>query len=468
MSLLADARATLMPGFVGTELPDWMAALLADGLVSCCLYGENVVDPAQLRRLSDAVRAVRPDAIVALDEEGGDVTRVHYGAGSPFPGAAVLGRADDLDWTRSVAARVGEHVRAVGATMAFGPVADVNVDPDNPVIGVRSFGADAQRTARHAAAWVEGVQGVGVAATAKHFPGHGDTAVDSHVGLPVVHADTALLHARELAPFRAVIAAGAAAIMTSHIVVPAIDAVPATHSRAILTDLLRGELGHQGVIVSDALDMAGASAEIGIPEAAVRALAAGCDLLCLGTATGAEGIAAIERAVLAAVAEGRLDEERVRDAARRTRAMAAAGPQPLPLSALGEATADDLARIRSTFAVGEDALRWIAQHERELAVGVVRLERAANIAAGAVPWDPFDGSTVVEPGAVPLLPAGPLIVLGKDLERGQESAASITALRERHDVLVIDAGWSAGRLADIATFGASRACGLALREMLGR
>ncbi|WP_072312693.1 glycoside hydrolase family 3 N-terminal domain-containing protein [Agrococcus sp. Marseille-P2731] len=466
MSLLADARATLMPGFVGTELPAWMAGLLAEGLVSCCLYGENVVDPQQLRRLSDAVRAVRADAIVALDEEGGDVTRVHYATGSPFPGAAVLGRADDLDWTRSIAARVGEHVRAVGATMTFGPVADVNVDPDNPVIGVRSFGADAQLAARHAAAWVEGAQGVGVAATAKHFPGHGDTAVDSHVGLPVVHADVALLRARELEPFRAVIAAGAAAIMTSHILVPAIDAVPATHSRAILTELLRGELGYEGLIVSDALDMAGASAEIGIPEAAVRALTAGCDLLCLGTATGAEGIAAIERAVLAAVEEGRLDAERVRDAARRTRARAAAAPPPLPLSALGDATADDLARIRSTFSVTEEALRWIAQHRGEAAV--VRLERAANIAAGAVPWDPFEGSVVVEPGAVPQLQAGPVIVLGKDLERGPESAASIAALRERHDLLVVDAGWSAGRLADVATFGASRACGLALREMLAR
>ncbi|HET8868144.1 MAG TPA: glycoside hydrolase family 3 N-terminal domain-containing protein [Agrococcus sp.] len=466
MSLEHDVRATLMPGFTGTELPAWMAALLADGLVSCCLYGENAVDPAQLRRLTDAVRAVRSDAIVALDEEGGDVTRVHYRSGSPFPGAAVLGRADDPAWTRSVGERVGEHVRAVGATMAFGPVADVNVDPDNPVIGVRSMGADAQLAARHAAAWIEGLQATGVAATAKHFPGHGDTAVDSHVGLPVVHADVATLRERELVPFRAAIEAGTAAIMTSHILVPALDDVPATHSRAILTGLLRGELGFRGVIVSDALDMAGASAAIGIPEAAVRALAAGCDLLCLGTATGPEGVAAIERAVLEAVAGGRLDAARVRDAAERTRALAAGAPPPMPLTAIREATDDDLARIRSTFSVRDRAHRWLAAQHR--AATVVRLERAANIAAGAVPWDPFEDSIVVEPGVVPQLPPGPVIVVGKDLERGPGAAATIEPLRARHDVLAIDMGWSGGVLADIATFGASRACGLALRGLLAR
>lgn len=464
MSLLQDVRATLMPGFSGTELPGWVSALLADGLVSCCLYGENVVDAAQLRVLTDALRAARPDAIVALDEEGGDVTRVHYADGSPFPGAAVLGRADDAGWTHAVGARVGEHVRAIGGTMTFGPVADVNVDPDNPVIGVRSMGDDALLAARHVAAWVAGAQSSGVAATAKHFPGHGDTAVDSHLGLPVVHADLATLRSRELVPFVAAIEAGVAAIMTSHILVPALDDVPATHSHVILTELLRGELGFDGVIVSDALDMAGASATIGIPEAAVRALAAGCDLLCLGTATGPEGIAAIERAVLAAIDAGRLSADRVRDAARRTRALAAAGSAPMPAATIGDAPDDELRRIRSTFLVQPRARRWLASPPA--APAVVRLERAANIAAGAVPWDPFPASTVVEPGAMPQLPPGPVIVLGKDLERGPEAAATVAALRERHEVLVIDMGWSRGELADIATFGASRACGLALRGML--
>src|SRR5439155_201981 len=143
---------------------------------------------------------------------------------------------------------------------------------------------DAELVARHSRAWVHGLQSTGVAACAKHFPGHGDTAVDSHLGLPVVEHDLDVLRERELLPFVAAIEAGGAAVMTSHIVLSQLDpGVPATMSRRILTGLLREELGFEGVVVTDALDMAGASATIGIPEAAVRSLAAGADLLCLGS-----------------------------------------------------------------------------------------------------------------------------------------------------------------------------------------
>ncbi|MFC7432396.1 MULTISPECIES: glycoside hydrolase family 3 N-terminal domain-containing protein [unclassified Agrococcus] len=468
-SLLHDVRAVLMPGFAGTTLPAWVADRLADGLASVCLYGENAPDAATVRALADAVRAVRPSAVVAIDEEGGDVTRIHYATGAPYPGPAVLGRADDVAWTRTVGERVGRDVRAAGCTLTFGPVADVNVDSRNPVIGVRSFGAEAALAAEHVAAWTRGVQSTGVATSAKHFPGHGDTAVDSHLGLPVVHAPIDVLHARELAPFRAAIAAGAATIMTSHIVLPALDAVPATLSSRILQGLLRGELGFEGVIVSDALDMAGASGETGIPEAAVRALAAGCDLLCLGTATGPQGMDAIEAAVLAAVADGRLPEERVRDAGRRVHALAAASPAPLPLDELGDVVDDELGRIAATFSVTDAGSAWLGRvrGDRRTAT-TVRIERAANIAAGAVPWDPFAASVVVEPGAVPTLEPGPVLLLGKDLERGDESRATVEGLRERHDALVVDLGWSAGELADVATFGASRAVGEALRRWIER
>ncbi|WP_231945164.1 glycoside hydrolase family 3 protein [Agrococcus jejuensis] len=464
--LLHDVRATLIPGFAGLTLPTWVAERLADGLASVCLYGENAPDAATVRTLADAVRAARPDAIVAIDEEGGDVTRIHYATGAPYAGSAVLGRADDTTWTRSVGERVGRDVRAAGCTLTFGPVADVNVDPRNPVIGVRSFGADADLAARHVGAWVEGVQATGVATSAKHFPGHGDTAVDSHLGLPVVHASVELLHARELAPFRAAIAAGAATIMTSHIVLPALDDVPATLSSRILQGLLRGELGFDGVIVSDALDMAGASGETGIPEAAVRALAAGCDLLCLGTATGPDGMDAIEEAVLAAVAEGRLPEARVRDAAARVRALAASAPAPLPFAELSDVDEGELDRIASTFALSDHAREWLRRFRgADRLTTTVRIERAANIAAGAVPWDPFAAS-VVEPGAVPTLEPGPVVVVGKDLERGPESRATIDGLRATHDVLAIDLGWSAGELADVATFGASAAVGAAVRRWI--
>lgn len=468
-ALLHDVRATLMPGFAGVTLPAWVASRLGDGLASVCLYGENAPDAATVRALADAVRVARADAIVAIDEEGGDVTRIHYATGAPYPGSAVLGRADDAAWTRAVGERVGRDVRAAGCTLTFGPVADVNVDPRNPVIGVRSFGADAALAARHVAAWVGGVQSTGVATSAKHFPGHGDTAVDSHLGLPVVHASLDVLHARELAPFRAAIAAGAATIMTSHIVLPALDDVPATLSSRILQGLLRGELGFDGVIVSDALDMAGASGETGIPEAAVRALAAGCDLLCLGTATGPDGLDAIEAAVLAAVAEGRLPEARVRDAASRVRALAASTPPPVPFAERSGVDDDELDRIVATFTLTPHAREWLRRvRGADRRSTTVRIERSSNIAAGAVPWDPFAASVVVEPGDVPTLEPGPVVVVGKDLERGRGSRTTIDGLRARHDVLAIDLGWSAGDVADVATFGASAAVGAAVRRWIER
>ena len=257
---------------------------LRDGLGGVCIFGPNVESAEQLRTLNATLRAANPDAVIAIDEEGGDVTRLFYDRGAPFPGNAVLGRIDDVELTRRVAAAVGAALVATGCTLTFAPDVDVNANPDNPVIGVRSFGADAELVAAHTAAWVDGLQQTGVAASAKHFPGHGDTATDSHLELPVVDLPVETLRARELVPFRAAIAAGSRTIMTSHILLPQLDAEhPATFSARILQGLLRGELGFDGVIVTDALDMAGASGVHGIPEAAVRALAAGCDLLCIGT-----------------------------------------------------------------------------------------------------------------------------------------------------------------------------------------
>ncbi|HEU4807586.1 MAG TPA: glycoside hydrolase family 3 N-terminal domain-containing protein, partial [Homoserinimonas sp.] len=276
--------AVLLPGFIGTTLPDWVVTRLRNGLAGVCLFGDNIESLPQLQLLTEAILEANPFAVIAIDEEGGDVTRIFYDVGSPYPGNAILGRMDDLAYTEAVAVSVGQQLRQAGCTMTFAPDVDVNSNPSNPVIGVRSFGADPALVARHGAAWVRGLQSTGIAVSAKHFPGHGDTAQDSHLALPVVDIPLETLMVRELAPFRAAIAAGAASIMTSHILLPQIDPdAPATLSSRILQGLLRGELGYEGVIVSDALDMAGASAVTGIPEAAVRAIGAGCDLLCIGT-----------------------------------------------------------------------------------------------------------------------------------------------------------------------------------------
>lgn len=325
-SLRRDIRATLMPGFTGTRVPEWVRSALADGLGAVCVYGDNIESAAQAGELGRALREAGPEALLALDEEGGEVTRLHYRDGAPYPGAAVLGRIDDESVTRASGRAVGRDLLAAGFTLALAPNADVNAHPLNPVIGTRSFGADSALVARHVAAWIRGVHAAGVLACPKHFPGHGDTSEDSHLALPTVTASPQLLAARDLPPFAAAIKVGARAIMTSHILLPALDpSAPATMSATILNGLLRTELGFDGVIVSDALDMHGASGAIGISEAAARALAAGCDLLCLGTGTGAEGLRLIEDHLLGAIDDGRLDAERVRSAAERVRSLQDAG-----------------------------------------------------------------------------------------------------------------------------------------------
>jgi beta-N-acetylhexosaminidase len=317
-----NPAAVLLPGFVGTVLPEWLAAWLRRGLAGVCVFGNNILSLEQLRSLTDEIRAANPNALIAIDEEGGDVTRLHQAAGSPYPGNAILGRIDDVDYTESVARTVGWDLRRAGSNLDFAPDVDINSTPDNPVIGVRSFGADAALVARHSAAWVRGLESTGVASSSKHFPGHGDTAADSHLDLPVIDLPIERLRERELLPFEAAIAAGSRTIMTSHILLPQVDAAgPATFSSVTLQELLRGELGFDGVIVSDALDMKGASGEIGIAGAAVRALAAGCDLLCIGTENTDAQLAEIEREIERALADGRLGASRLADAAGRTEAL---------------------------------------------------------------------------------------------------------------------------------------------------
>ncbi len=467
MSRAPSAAGTLLPGFEGTELPEWLRVRLSNGLAGVCLFATNIDSPAQLLELTDAIRAANPRAVIAIDEEGGDVTRLFQDVGSPYPGAAILGRLDDLSLTRAVAERVGLQLRAVGVTLNFAPDADVNSSDDNPVIGTRSFGADPALVARHAVAWIEGLQSTGVAASAKHFPGHGDTATDSHLTLPVVDLPLSVLRSRELVPFEAAVGAGSATIMTSHILLPQLDEVPATFSTRILGELLRGDLGFTGVIVSDALDMRGASGSTGIPDAAVRALAAGCDLLCIGTANTDAQLGEIEAAIAAAASDGRLDSARLADALSRVAALGAAGAAMLAEARSAGSPADpepqfDLDRTISAFDVAPGAP---APAEAHL---LVQLDTAANIAVGPAPWGPAAaGAPVLVLRDGDPLPdsRAQLVLIGRDNHHRDWTRAVIDAARARDPhTLVVDMGWPSAdrRYADVATFGASRHVGLAL------
>ncbi len=370
------ALRVLLPAFAGTTLPAEGARLLEAGLGGVCLFGDNTdAGPEAVAVLTASMREAAGDVVVCIDEEGGDVTRVHADTGSPVLGAAALGFANDLRLTRRTGHAIGTELALLGITMNLGPVADVNSNPDNPVIGVRSFGSEPDRVATHVVAWLDGLQSAGVAACVKHFPGHGDTSEDSHLALPVVEADPDLLAGRELVPFVQAARAGASAVMTSHIVVPAIDSLPATLSAPVLS-LLRTQVRYDGAIVTDALDMAGASQGRGIPRAAVMALTAGADALLIGRDHGVALIDEIRSAIVAAVRSGELGEERLADAAERTARLARRPARPEPID-LDED--DQLTGARTALLV-EGTLPDL-HGARMLRVGTT-----PNIAAGHVPW----------------------------------------------------------------------------------
>ncbi|MBM3493687.1 MAG: beta-N-acetylhexosaminidase [Armatimonadetes bacterium] len=285
---------------------------------SVVLLARNVSSPERTRSmLSELQKLSRVPLLVAVDQEGGLVNRF----GPPlhaFPGNMALGACADrgAELARRQAAAQARELRAVGVTWNLAPVLDVNNNPANPIIGVRSFGEDPIRVGELGAAAIRGYGDGGVLACAKHFPGHGDTSVDSHLGLPTVTASRDRLDAVEFVPFRAAIAAGVRAIMTTHIVFPVLDPdSPATVSHPILTGLLRDTMGFNGLIATDCLEMAAIGEGMGTPAGAVAAIQAGADvvLVCHTLEVQRETVRAVRQAVDAGI----LDESRVREAASR-------------------------------------------------------------------------------------------------------------------------------------------------------
>ncbi|MFD7502498.1 glycoside hydrolase family 3 protein [Streptomyces sp. NPDC059850] len=501
-TLTRNALTVLQPGFTGTCAPDWLRRRLGEGLASVALFGRNIASPEQVAALTAQLRAERDDVLVAIDEEGGDVTRLEVRGGSSFPGNLALGAIDDTGLTHSVARELGRRLAACGINLNWAPSADVNSNPDNPVIGVRSFGASPQLVARHTAAWIEGLQGAGVAACAKHFPGHGDTAVDSHHALPRIDAGPDTLAARELVPFRAAVAAGTKAVMSAHILLPALDpALPATLSPAALHGLLRapvvdGGLGFDGLIVTDGIEMRAVADAYGIERGSVLAIAAGADAICVGGGLADEDtVLRLRDALVAAVRAGRLPEARLAEAAGRVRALgewarSAGGPDAArgiaPAPEVGLAAARRALRI--TPAAGAPAYRPPAGP-----VFVAALTPVASIAVGdQTPWG-------VAAELTRLLPGTTTAAYGPEDTAAQEVSAVVTrmldAAADRRIVAVVRDvhrhGWMAGVLdallaarpdtvvvemgvpqapplgaPHIATHGAARVCGQAAAEAI--
>lgn len=246
----------------------------------------NLENPSQVRELTAQLQAAAreiglPRLLIGVDQEGGQLMAIGHGT-TQLPGNMALGATMDPSLARRAGDVLGRELRAMGVNINYAPSCDVNINPQNPVIGIRSFGEDPQQVAAMSAAFVDGIQSCGVAATAKHFPGHGDTASDSHDGLPSVPHDLERLRQVEFPPFEAAIKTGVKLVMTAHLALPALDgpnAPPATLSRSILNGLLREKLGFQGVCITDAMDMHAITQGQALGANAVRAAAAGADLL---------------------------------------------------------------------------------------------------------------------------------------------------------------------------------------------
>jgi beta-N-acetylhexosaminidase len=504
LARLADA--ILIPPFPGVSAPAWILQALGRGLAGVTLFGPNIAAPDQVTALTATLRAAAgsaagpapgsgavsapgsapgsADPVIAIDEEGGDVTRVAYADGSPYPGNAALGAVDDTALTRAVYQAIGADLAALGINFDLAPCADVLGSADSPAVGTRSFGADTDLVSRHTAAAVAGLQGAGVAACAKHFPGHGRTATDTHHAIATIEGGLAELRQRDLPPFAAAIEAGIIAIMPSHLRVPELTGdLPASVSPAAVTGLLRGELGFTGVIVSDALEMQATRDTFGVPRAAVLAVAAGTDLLCLGRDSDEQEYLAVRAALVAAVRDGTITGTRLEEAAdrvarlrgglARTRsvrsALAFRGIAGMVADGVGLTAARRAVRVSGP----QSALR------RPL---IIEVEPRENIAAGRFgwglgPWAPpgsvrrvnemLDAEGILDAAA-----GRSLVAVVRDAHRDANTRSLVSELlAARPDTVLVEMGlplWQPPEgTSYLATYGASRASAQAAAELLG-
>lgn len=318
MSLRQKVGQLFMPTIPGSTPAAGAALVKRYHLGGVIYFPLNLHSPRQTAELSNGLQKTAMKnggvpLVISTDEEQGPVSRLPYITRFPANKSLAATRHPDQD-VRAAARVTGEELRAVGINQDNAPDADVNINPRNPVIGVRSFGADPKKVAHFVGVAIDAYRATGVAVVAKHFPGHGDTDTDSHTGLPIINHTRAQWERIDAPPFKAAIDHHVDVIMTAHIVVPGLEKSrdPATMSKAVLTGLLRDKLGFQGVIITDSLQMTGATIKYGPEEAAVRAVVAGADMLLMPRDLGRA-----YNAVLAAVRSGRISQGRLDDAVTR-------------------------------------------------------------------------------------------------------------------------------------------------------
>jgi len=472
------AASCLLGSFTGTEAPAWLLDLVRDGLGGVLLFAQNVVDDAQVAGVCRQLRAARADVVIAIDEEGGDVTRLDAERGSDTPSPASFGFVDDTSLTADAYADLGSRIHSLGIDITLAPCADINSNALNPIIGVRSFGSTADVVARHVVAAVEGFHRGGVSVAAKHFPGHGHTTADTHHHIARVEASMAELTERELVPFAAAIEAGVDAILTAHVIADALDEAPASLS-ARWTEHLRTTMSFEGVIITDALDMDGVALGrgiVGVTDAAVRALQAGADLLCLGSNFDAAMTNAVIDRVATALDSGQLERTLLEhsckrigglhqsrrpnpptsnDAARRVAeaAIVVDGPLPNgPYTVLECRPPGNMACFNVTWGLA-DTLRergWpvalLTARDRIDAICAAQLEAAADL---------------------------PVLVVVRDAGMHEWQSRVIEAAAEArpNSVVAVEFGWPSAERVDgvvyVVTHGAARSSATAVLDRLG-
>jgi len=357
----------LIVGFPGSELTSELAAdLRRIGPSGVIFFAPNFPDASTAARLTREVHARLGSsdlpALVCVDEEGGMVSQIS-GFWEIPPSARAVAASGGPPLVKDLAHRTARRLLALGVNLNFAPVLDIHSNPANPIIGIRSFGTTASQVTACGRAAVEGIQAAGVIPVVKHFPGHGDTALDSHVDLPRVNSPIATLALRELRPFEAAIQAGVPVIMTCHVVVPALDPDPdrpATLSRPIVTGLLREKMGFQGVVVTDALEMAGATSRGSFGEVAVQAIEAGCDLLLYSKLSPGPDEAL--QAIGEALRSGRLTQERISASIARIRRLrGGSAAVPREWSTTVEREARNLIPGEELERIAEGAIRVLRQ-----------------------------------------------------------------------------------------------------------
>lgn len=392
----------ILLAFQGKELsPEIIAALQTYRPGGLTLFRSlNIENPAQVRQLTDSLQRLvldlgLPPLLIGADQEGGQLMAIGEGT-TPLPGNMALGATGSDELARKAGAVLAQELRAMGVNVNYAPSCDVNINPHNPVIGTRSFGENPEAVARLASAMVEGIQSAGVAATAKHFPGHGDTSGDSHHGLPSVQHSLERLQQVEFPPFQAAIAAGVKLVMTAHLALPALDgpdAPPATLSRRILHGLLRENLGFSGVTITDALDMKAIRQGDALGEDAVRAAAAGADLLLLTSSPGDQR--RVHQSLSQALQNGYLDRAMVTTSLERILSLKrwlAGTPQP-DLAVVGCAAHQAVATE-----IAERSITLVRDNAGLLPLGLKPEDRVAVLVPQPIDLTPADTSSYVTPG----------------------------------------------------------------------